>query len=340
MIVEAIKKVVEHKNLSSEEASQVMEEIMKGEATDAQIASLITALRMKGETAEEIFGFAKVMRAHAERIRCKEACLLDTCGTGGDGLYTFNISTTAAFVAAGAGAKVAKHGNRSVSSKSGSADVLEALGVRIDLSPPQVETCIDEVGIGFLFAPMLHKAMKYAIGPRKEIGIRTVFNVLGPLTNPAYATAQILGVYDPALTEIMAEVLAKLGVKHALVVHSADGLDELSNTGENKISEMENGRVNTFKLMPEDVGIPYGKIEDLKGGSASDNAQILREVLSGEQGPKRDIVLLNAAAALVAADLAPNIGEGVSIAQASIDEGAALEKLENLIEFSQSLIQG
>jgi anthranilate phosphoribosyltransferase len=340
MIVEAIRKAVDHVNLSSDESAQVMKEIMNGQATDSQIAALITAMRMKGETAEEIFGFARVMREHAERISCRETCLLDTCGTGGDGLYTFNISTTAAFVAAGAGAKVAKHGNRSVSSKSGSADVLEALGVRIDLAPAQVEACIEEVGIGFLFAPMLHKAMKHAIGPRREIAIRTVFNILGPLTNPAYATAQILGVYDPALTETMAEVLGRLGVKHALVVHGADGLDELSTTGDNKVSEMKDGNVNTFTLSPGEVGIPSANIDELRGGSASENAEILKAILSGEQGPKRDIVVLNAAAALAAYDLAPDIRGAVSLAEKSIDEGAAMGKLKSLVEFSQSLIQG
>lgn len=337
MIVEAIRMAVEGKNLSSDEASTVMEEIMDGQATDAQIASLITALRIKGETVEEIFGFAKVMRAHAERVYSQESNILDTCGTGGDGSHTFNISTTAAFVAAGAGVTVAKHGNRSVSSKSGSADVLETLGVKIDLSPEAVGKCLDEVGIGFLFAPTLHKAMKYAIGPRKEIAIRTVFNILGPLTNPAYASFQVLGVYDSNLTEIMAEALGNLGVKHALVVHGADGLDELSTTGKSKVSEMVKGKIENYHLDPEEFGIPLAKVEDLRGGSASDNAVILRAILEGEKGPKRDIVILNAGAALQAAEAVKDIREGIAEAQKSIDEGKALRKLLELIEFSQSL---
>ncbi len=337
MIVEAIKKVIEGVNLNSEESTQVMEEIMEGQATDAQIASLITALRMKGETAEEIFGFAKVMRDHAERVQTKQESLLDTCGTGGDGCHTFNISTAAALVAAGAGVKVAKHGNRSVSSKSGSADVLEALGVTIDLTPENVGKCIDEIGIGFLFAPVLHKAMKYAIGPRKEIAIRTVFNILGPLTNPAYASYQILGVYDPRLTEIMAEALGNLGIKHALVVHGADRLDELSTTGKNKVSEMSGGKTKNYYLDPQELDIPPAKLDDFRGGSTSENASILRSILEGEKSPRRDIVILNAAAALLASEVVKDIREGIVEAQMSIDKGKALEKLHKLIDFSQSL---
>lgn len=337
MIVEAIKKVVEKQNLTSTEAATVMEEIMGGQATDAQIASLITALRMKGETVDEITGFAQVMRSKATRIRPHQTELLDTCGTGGDISYTFNISTATAFVAAGAGVRVAKHGNRSVSSQCGSADVMEALGVKIELTPELVEACIDEVGIGFMFAPLLHQAMKYAIGPRKEIGIRTVFNILGPLTNPAQATSQILGVFNPALTETMAQVLGDLGVKHALVVHGAGGLDELSTMGENKISEWANGGVKTYSLQPLDLGLPLVTLNDLKGGTTKENAQIIRVILSGEKGPKRDIVLLNSAAALIAADKAGDFKEGIAMAAQSIDSGAALEKLDKLIEFSNKL---
>jgi anthranilate phosphoribosyltransferase len=336
MIVEAIKKLVEKKDLSRDEAVSVMEEIMNGKTTDAQIAALITALRMKGETVDEIYGFAKVMREHAIRIKTSQKEILDTCGTGGDVSHTFNISTTVAFVLAGAGVCVAKHGNRSVSSKSGSADVLEALGVKIDLMPERVEKCIEEVGIGFLFAPMLHQAMKYAIGPRKEIGIRTVFNILGPLTNPAFATCQVLGVYDKSLTETMAKVLGDLGIKHVLVVHGANGLDEVSNTGENIISEFKEGETRTYKFNPPSVGIELAKLEDLKGGTAEENAKILRSILSGEKGPKRDIVLLNAAAAFIASDKANDFREGMKKAEESIDSGAALEKLDQLIKCSKT----
>jgi len=337
MIVEAIKKVVEKQNLNRDEAVAVMEEIMSGQATPAQIASFITGLRMKGETVEEIVGFARVMREHATPIRPDQVELLDTCGTGGDVSHTFNISTVTAFVAAGAGVKVAKHGNRSVSSHCGSADVMEALGVKIELPPEKIEACIDQVGIGFMFAPLLHQAMKYAIGPRREIGIRTVFNILGPLTNPARATYQILGVFNPDLTETIAQVLGDLGVKHALVVHGADGLDELSTTGENKISEMANGKVNTYRLNPKQLGLPLATLDDLKGGSIEENVQIVRSILSGEKGPRRDVVLLNSAAALIAAERAGNFNEGLGLASQSIDSGAALEKLEKLVEFSNQI---
>ncbi len=334
MIVEAIRKVVERENLGTEEAVSVMEEIMSGNATEAQIASFITALRMKGETVEEITGFAKVMREHAVRISPAAEELIDTCGTGGDAPNTFNISTATAFVAAGSGLKVAKHGNRSVSSQCGSADVLEELGVNIELAPEAVAECINEVGIGFLFAPSLHKAMKYAIGPRRQIGIRTVFNILGPLTNPAFATAQVLGVYDSSLVEVMARVLGNLGSKHALVVHGADNMDELSNTGESLVAEFKAGKVVAYSVEPEQVGLTRCKIDDLAGGDKSENAKIIRSILSGETGPRRDAVLLNAAAALVAADGADDLKGGLKAAAQSIDSGAAMEKLEKLIEFS------
>ncbi|HCG99766.1 MAG TPA: anthranilate phosphoribosyltransferase [Actinobacteria bacterium] len=335
MIVQAIKTVIDREDLTRDEAEQVMEVMMSGEATSAQIASFITALRMKGETVDEISGFAKVMRDKASRIQPKVIEIVDTCGTGGDQRNTFNISTTVAFVVAGAGIPVAKHGNRSVSSKSGSADVLEALGIRIDLTPTEVEKAIEDIGIGFMFAPNFHGAMKHALGPRREIGVRTVFNILGPLTNPAGATAQVLGVYDADLTEVMAYVLGNLGIKHALVVHGHDGLDELSNTGESKISELKDGVVTTHTVIPEECGLKRTTIDMLQGGSAEDNAKITLEVLSGVKSPRRDIVLMNAAAALIAADKAEGFQDGVKEAAASIDSGNALAKLEALREFSQ-----
>jgi len=334
MIVEAIRKVVGGKDLDNDEATSVMEEIMSGKTTDAQIGAFITALRMKGETVEEISGFAKVMRDHATRITPKVDEVIDTCGTGGDAPDTFNISTATAFVAAGAGVHVAKHGNRSVSSQCGSADVLLELGVNIELSPDAVEECLDEVGIGFLFAPSLHKAMKYAIGPRREIGIRTVFNILGPLCNPAFATAQVLGVYDPLLTSVMAKVLGDLGTKHALVVHGADRMDEISNTGESIIAEFKNGELGEYHITPEQFGLTRCNIDALQGGGKSECAKILGDVLSGKTGPQRDVVLLNSAAALIAADKANNFESGIKMAAESIDTGAAQEKLEKLIEFS------
>lgn len=332
MIREAIKKVVEKDDLTFDEAQRVMGEIMEGNATPTQIACFITALRMKGETIEEISGLAQAMRAHAIKVEPKEEVVVDTCGTGGDLLHTFNISTCAAFVVAGAGVSVAKHGNRSVSSATGSADVLETLGVRINLPSGIIAKCIDEIGMGFMFAPTLHPAMKYAIGPRKEIGIRTVFNILGPLTNPASAKAQVLGVYDGKLTEKMAEVLGKLGAKHALVVHGADGMDEISTTGKSKISEYKDGSVTTYRISPDQFNIPRTNIEQLKGGDPNQNAQILKGILKGEEGPKRDIVVLNAAAALVAAEKAKDIEEGIKLAEESINQGEALEKLKKLIE--------
>ncbi|MHB0977257.1 MAG: anthranilate phosphoribosyltransferase [Candidatus Aquicultorales bacterium] len=336
MLVEAIRATVEKKDLTLEEATAVMEEIMTGQATDAQIAAFITALRIKGETVEEISGFASVMRKHALPVRAKAVSLVDTCGTGGDAPNTFNISTTSAFVVAGAGVPVAKHGNRSVSSQSGSADVLEALGIKIDLTPEMVADCIDAVGIGFLFAPAFHQAMKYAIGPRRQIGIRTVFNVLGPLTNPAGADHQVVGVYDKDLTEVLAKVLGNLGLKHALVVHGDDGTDEISIAGETTVSEMKDGTVVTYKISPEMFGLTRASLEDIAGGSADENAKALRAILEGETGARRDVVLLNAGAALLAADKAETLTDGIALAARSIDSGAALEKLRHLTEFSQA----
>jgi anthranilate phosphoribosyltransferase len=335
MITEAIKKVVENENLSREEAAEVMNGIMSGGATDAQIAALITGLRMKGETAEEISGFAEVMRAKAVAITPKARGLVDTCGTGGDLSHTFNISTTTAFVTAAAGVPVAKHGNRSVSSACGSADLLEALGVKIDVSPQTVADSIDEVGIGFLFAPSLHQAMKYAIGPRREIGVRTIFNVLGPLTNPARAPFQVLGVYDPGLTEVMAEVLAALGAKRALVVHG-DGLDEMTTTGATRVSEVRDARVETYEIDARDLGLARARPEQLTGGSIEANVGITRAVLDGQEGAARDIVLLNAAGALLAAERVGDLKAGLEAAAQAIDSGRAAEVLAELATFTNS----
>lgn len=347
MITEVIRKLVERNNLTKEEAAMAMEEIMSGKTTNAQIAAFLTALRMKGETVEELIGLAYIMREKAVRVRTKRdsiaglsgtdrEMLVDTCGTGGDAVSTFNVSTATAFVVAGVGIKVAKHGNRSVSSFCGSADVVETLGVNLNLSPSQVGKCIDEVGIGFLYAPLLHTAMKYVMVARKEMGIRTVFNILGPLTNPARANAQVIGVYSATLTEPMAYVLNDLGVSRAFVVHGADGLDEISNTGESKISEVREAKVYTYTVKPEDFGIERAKIADLQGGSKEENARIIRSILAGEISPKRDIVLLNASAAIMAAGKAKDFSNGVEVARKSIDSGAALSKLEGLIRFSNS----
>jgi anthranilate phosphoribosyltransferase len=330
MIREVIKKLVEGRDLTEEEATSVMEEIMTGTATDAQIASFLIALRVKGETVEEISGLAKVMRDKATRIECQVRPIVDTCGTGADASGTFNISTVSAFVAAGAGVKVAKHGNRSVSSKCGSADLLSELGVNIEAPPDVVARCIDEVGIGFLYAPSLHKAMKYAIGPRREMGIRTVFNILGPLTNPARATAQILGVYEEKLTEPLAVVLSRLGCRHAYVVHGEDGLDEITTTSRTRVSQVSNGTIKNYHLKPEDFGITRAELDQLRGGDPEENSRIALDILKGELGPKRDIVLLNAGAAIAVAGLASDIKEGIEMATESLDCGAALDKLEKL----------
>ena len=336
MIREAIRKVVQADDLTREEATAVMTEIMDGAATPAQIGCFLTALRLKGETVEEISGFAQVMREKATRIECSREDVVDTCGTGGDGLLTFNISTCAAFVAAGAGAAVAKHGNRSVSSGCGSADVLKELGVNIEAEPPVIERCLETVGIGFLFAPKLHLAMKHAIGPRREIGIRTVFNILGPLTNPAGAKRQLLGVYDGALTETLARVLDTLGSQRVFVVHGEDGLDEISTTGPTQVTELNESQVRTYTIHPQDFGLPLSSLEDFNGGDAAANAGILKEVVGGQKGPKRDIVLLNSAAVIVAAGKAEDLKEGLERAAESIDSGRAMEKLDQLIEVSNS----
>ena len=336
-IREALAQVLDRRDLTQSGAQAVMEQIMTGQATPAQISGFLIALRVKGETVDEVTGFARSMRRNAVAIRTKRFPLIDTCGTGGDGVGTFNISTTAAFVVAGAGLAVAKHGNRAVSSQSGSADVLKALGVRLDLAPQQVADSIDEVGIGFLYAPMLHPAMKHAIGPRREMGVRTVFNILGPLTNPAGAQAQLLGVYDGALTKMMAEVLGELGSRSAFVVHGDGGLDELSTTGPNRVSRLAAGRVETYTLDPAELDLPMATLDDLRGGDPEANAAITRSVLGGEGGPRRDIVLLNSAAALVAGGRANTLHEGLDVAAQSIDSGAARAKLDALVGFTNEV---
>lgn len=336
---ETIGLVINGRNLTQDQAEAAMNSIMSGEATPAQIGSYLTALRMKGETVAEIAGSAKSMRRHVVPVSLPmlEAgeMVVDTCGTGGDGKHTFNISTTAAFVVAGHGVKVAKHGNRAASSKSGSADLLMALGGNLDLTVEQVADCIQDVSIGFLYAVKHHPAMRFAIGPRREMGQRTIFNVLGPLTNPAGATHQLIGVYDPALTEPLAAVLGELGSKAAFVVHGADGLDELSTTGVNRVSHWHEGSVTTYDFDPQMLGLPRAMLNDFMGGTPEENAQITRNILSGkDQGPRRDIVLLNAAATLsVECD---DWVAGLEEARESIDSGAALNTLERWIARTNS----
>jgi anthranilate phosphoribosyltransferase len=334
-IKDAIAEIVEGNDLSEKEAVSVMKNILKGKATASQIASLITALRMKGETVPEITGFAKAMRAESVRVKFPGRKAVDTCGTGGDMSNTLNISTTAAFVAAGAGVTIAKHGNRSVSSRCGSADVLQKLGVNIMMGRKAVEECLRKVGIAFMFAPMFHSAMKHALPPRREIGIRTVFNILGPITNPAGAKAQVLGVYDGKLLKKLANVLLNLGSVRAMVVHGLDGLDEISLNG-TEVAEVKNGKVITYTLNPRDYGFKKVPITGIAGGSLSQHARSLRNVLKGEKGPRRDVVLLNAGAAIYAGGKAKNIREGIGYAADSIDSGRAFEKLELLKKFSNS----
>jgi anthranilate phosphoribosyltransferase len=334
MIREGIAKVVNIENLKESEMMAVMEEIMEGQATPAQIAAFITALRIKGETVEEVSGAARIMKQKATRIDARSSVIVDTCGTGGDGRNTFNISTTAAFIVAAAGITVAKHGNRAVSSGCGSADVLEALGVNIDAGPEVVEECLLENGIGFLFAPRLHGAMKYAIGPRREIGIRTIFNMLGPLTNPAGATSQLIGVYDARLTEMFAGVLKNLGTKRAFVVHGSDGLDEATVTGETRVSELKNGLIATYNIDPVAFFGRTYDAEALLGGDAERNAWITNDVLAGKDGACRKIAVLNAALAILAGEKAWTLREGIALAEACLDSGAALKKLQALIEMT------
>jgi anthranilate phosphoribosyltransferase len=336
MIREGIQAVVEGRNLSEAEAIAVMTEIMEGNASPAQIAAFIIGLRMKGETVEEITGCARVMRDKATFIRTPPGSIpVDTAGTGGDGAQTFNISTTAALIAAGAGVVIAKHGNRAASSQSGSADLLEALGVNITLEPAGVEAAIREVGIGFLFAPALHGAMRHAIGPRREIGVRTLFNILGPLTNPAHAQHQLVGVYDGGLTAVLATVLHNLGAKRVLVVHGSDGLDELTTTGASTVSELQGGRVHTYTVHPEDFGLQRNRPEELRGGDAQGNADLTLRLLRGAKLPQRSIVLLNAAAAIAAGTADKTIADCLPLAQESLESGQALAKLVTLREFTQ-----
>jgi anthranilate phosphoribosyltransferase len=327
-------------DLSAAEAEEAMQIIMSGQATDAQIGGYLIALRMKGETADEINGSARAMRAVASRVpyEVNGYPLLDTAGTGGDGAHTFNISTTAAFVIAGAGRRVAKHGNRAASSRCGSADVLGALGVNLDLTPEQVARCIERIGIAFIFAPRFHPAMKYAIGPRRELGQRTIFNLLGPITNPAGATHQLIGVYDPDLTQPLAEVLGALGGRAAFVVHGYGGLDELTTSGPNRVSHLCDGSVSTYELDPAGLGLRPASTEDLRGGDPPENAAIMLALLSGQdRSPRRDVVLLNSAAAL--ATESGDFPSALSEAARSLDSGAALEKLEALAAYSQKIAQ-
>ena len=329
-------KVVDGHDLLEEEMVAVMTQVMEGKVERLLLGAFLTALRVKGETVEEISGAAKVMRAKAEPLDIPVEGVVDTCGTGGDGADTFNISTTAAFVVAGAGIPVAKHGNRAVSSRSGSADVLKCLGVNIEADKTVVERCVDMAGIGFLFAPTLHKAMKHAADVRRELGFRTVFNLLGPLTNPAGVQAQVVGVFDPKWTSPLARVLKNLGARHAFVVHGEDGLDEITLTCNTKISELNNQKIKDYDLDPTEFGFEYCSEQDLKGGSAEENATILRELLDGKGGPQRDIVLLNASAAIVAAGKADDFKTGIEVAKQSIDSGEARQRLKDLCRLSHS----
>jgi anthranilate phosphoribosyltransferase len=345
MIHEALEKITAGAQLSRSEADAAMEHILAGNATDAQIAALLVGLRNKGETLDEIVGFATAMRRHATPIfpsghAHADEALVDTCGTGGDASGTFNISTTAAFVVAGAGVRVAKHGNRSISSRCGSADVLEQLGARIDLPPERVARSIEEVGIGFLFAPAVHSATRHATAARRELQMRTVFNLLGPLTNPARASAQVVGVYDTKVTELMAQALGELGVRRAFVVHGVDGLDEISISGETRIAELRDGTVRSYSVTPEDFGLRRARLDAIRGGDAKQNAEIIHKVLGRsmlyrDHGPHREIVLANAAAALVVAGRATDLLDGARLAAKSIDSGAARERLDAFVTFSQ-----
>jgi anthranilate phosphoribosyltransferase len=348
MITDILHRVVNHRqSLSREEARLVMAEILAGECTDAQIAALLVALSMKGETVEEIVGFAEAIRAEATSLHIhpnstvdvsgtERDALVDTCGTGGDASGTFNISTATAFVVAGAGVRVAKHGNRSVTSKCGSADVMEALGVKIDLPPARLTTCLQEVGLAFLFAPTLHSAMKYVQPARRELRLRTVFNLLGPLTNPAHASAQVVGVYSVELVEKLAEALSMLGLHRAMVVHGSDGLDEITITGPTRVAEVRDGKVKSYEVTPEEFGMNRGSLNDISGGDATENAAIIREILGGNKSARRDVVLLNAAAALVAAGKADHLTEALSAAAQSIDSGAAAGTLAALARFTNA----
>ena len=346
MILDALHRLANHRqSLSREEAHAVMTEVLTGQCTDSQIGALLVALHMKGETVEEIVGFAEAIRIAATPLDLHinsvldasgtgRDALVDTCGTGGDTSGTFNISTATALVVAGVGVRVAKHGNRSVTSKCGSADVMEALGVNINLPPARIAACLDEVGIAFLFAPAMHSAMKYVQPVRRELRLRTVFNLLGPLTNPARATCQVVGVYSADLVEKLAEALSMLGLHRALVVHGSDGLDEITISGPTRIGEVRDGQVHTYEVTPQEFGLQRAPLDDISGGDATLNANLIREVLAGKKSARRDVVLLNAAAALVAAGRADHLRDAVPLAAAAIDSGAAAAKLEALIKFS------
>jgi len=335
MFREILNKIVRRNDLTEDEMSQMMMEIFSGDITDAQTGAFMAALATKGETFEELAGAAKAMRRKARRIQTSAATVVDTCGTGGDGAQTFNISTTTAFVVAGCGVTVAKHGNRSVSSKCGSADLLEVLGVKLDTDPEIVEEAVSEIGIGFLFAPLYHSAMRHAAKARKEVGLRSVFNMLGPLTNPAAANCQLLGVYAPELTEMFAQALKLLGARRAYIVHGHDGLDEISVCAPTRVSELKEGRITTYDIMPEQFFGKQADPEDLAGGDPETNAQITRGILDGKKGPGRDVVLLNTSAALVAAGKAAEFKEGIRMAEESIDSGKASRKLADLIRYTR-----
>jgi len=348
VILDALHRIANHRqSLAREEAHAVMTEILTGQCSDAQIAALLVALHMKGETVEEIVGFAEAIRAAAIPLELHSNsvldasdtgrdALVDTCGTGGDASGTFNISTATAFVVAGTGVRVAKHGNRSVTSKCGSADVMEALGVSINLPPARIAACLEQVGIAFLFAPAMHSAMKHVQTARRELHLRTVFNLLGPLTNPARATCQVVGVYSADLVEKLAEALSMLGLRRALVVHGSDGLDEITITASTRIAEVRDGQVRSYEVTPEEFGLQRATLEEISGGDASHNAGLIREVLAGKKSARRDIVLLNAAAALVAAGRADHLRDAVPLAAKAIDSGAAERKLDALVKFSRS----
>ena len=336
MLTDLIAKLADRQDLLEKEAEEGLLEIMEGKATSAQIGAYLMGLRVKGETVDEVVGSAKAMRQKAVRLRVASPMVVDTCGTGGDRANTFNISTTAAFVVAGAGLTVAKHGNRSVSSRSGSADVLKALGVRIDLTPDRIGDCVNEVGLGFLFAPLFHGAMKHCATPRQEMGIRTILNILGPLTNPAGASAQVIGVYEERLTELLARVLIQLGTQHCFVVHGMDGLDEVTLTDRTRVSEGKAGVVTSYFIEPKDVGVGRVRPKELVGGGPDENAEITRSVLRGAKGAKRDVVCFNAALALVAGGKTKTVRDGFEAAGKAIDCGAAMDKLERLIAFTNS----
>ncbi|AWB45006.1 anthranilate phosphoribosyltransferase [Paenibacillus sp. CAA11] len=335
LLQQGLGRLIEGEHLGRQEARSLMDVIMRGEATSAQIGALLTALRIKGETVDEITGFAEAMRGHAGRLALDSSQLLDTCGTGGSGIHKFNISTTAAIVASSVSVKVAKHGNRSASGRAGSADVLEALGVNIHLSPEQAERCLEDIGICFLFAQVYHPSMRHAAAPRKELGIRTVFNMLGPLTNPAGADRQVLGIYDLKRTETIAKVLKELGSKRALVVTSHEGLDEISISSPTRVSELKNGEIRTYDLNPEELGLTSYSLQEMMGGDAQQNAEIIRGVLQGKSGAYRDVVLANAGACIYVAGLADSIRQGVEAAAEAIDSGQAARKLEQLIQTTE-----